>query len=62
MAQIPLATSLPLHPRFSRRFALQVGAVSLVGLGANHLEALRAAPAGDSGRKPAGLGRARSFV
>ncbi len=33
----------PLHPVFSRRSALQAGAVGLLGLGTNHLEALRAA-------------------
>ena len=33
----------PEHPRFPRRTALQAGAISLLGLGMNHLEALRAA-------------------
>jgi hypothetical protein len=33
---------LPQHPRFSRRSALQAGAIGLLGLGANHLAALRA--------------------
>lgn len=32
-----------IHPRFSRRFAVQAGAVGLLGLGTNHLNALRAA-------------------
>ena len=42
------------HPRVSRRTALQAGAVGLLGLGMNHLQALRAgAPAG---------GRARSCI
>ena len=31
------------HPQFSRRTALQAGAVGILGLGLNHLEALRAA-------------------
>ncbi len=31
------------HPRFSRRFALQAGAVGICGLGVHHLAALRAA-------------------
>src|SRR5438132_1300326 len=31
------------HPRMTRRTALQAGAVGLLGLGMNHLEALRAA-------------------
>ncbi len=31
------------HPRFGRRTALQAGAVGLLGLGSNHLSALRAA-------------------
>src|SRR6266513_535960 len=33
----------PQHPVFTRRTALQAGAVGLLGLGMNHLEALRAA-------------------
>jgi hypothetical protein len=41
----------PRHPSFSRRFALQAGAVGLLGLGTNHIEALRTASAADgSGR------------
>ncbi|MDA1052497.1 MAG: DUF1501 domain-containing protein [Planctomycetota bacterium] len=32
----------PTHPRFSRRTAIQAGAVGLLGMGANHLAALRA--------------------
>ncbi|MFL5342868.1 MAG: DUF1501 domain-containing protein [Gemmataceae bacterium] len=33
------------HPKFSRRTALQAGAVSLLGLGMNHLSAVRGSPA-----------------
>lgn len=45
------------HPRFSRRTALQAGAIGLLGLGMNHVHALRAAaPAGTAG------GRARSCI
>lgn len=33
----------PMHPRFSRRRALQAGAVGLLGLGVEHLDALRLA-------------------
>ncbi|MBC8355152.1 MAG: DUF1501 domain-containing protein [Planctomycetes bacterium] len=33
----------PIHPRFSRRTAIQAGAVGLLGMGANHLQALQAA-------------------
>ena len=39
------------HPQFSRRTALQAGAVGILGLGTNHLEALRAAA--PSGTTPA---------
>ncbi len=44
------------HPVFTRRAALQAGAVGLLGLGVNHVEALRAASAGP--RSPA----ARSVI
>src|SRR5262245_32067186 len=33
----------PRHPVFTRRTALQAGSIGLLGLGTNHLEALRAA-------------------
>lgn len=42
---------VPVHPRLARREAIQVGAIGLLGLGTNHLRALRAAsptPAGKS--------------
>src|SRR5437016_1371286 len=46
------ATLPPLsHPRFSRRTALQAGASGLLGLGMNHVEALRAE--GGKGTAPA---------
>ncbi|MBX6311824.1 MAG: DUF1501 domain-containing protein [Isosphaeraceae bacterium] len=48
---------VPAHPRFSRRFALQAGAIGLLGLGSGHLEALRAL-AGAAGREP----RARAVI
>jgi hypothetical protein len=41
---------VPQHPRISRRVAIQAGAIGLVGLGGNHLAALRAAST--SGVKP----------
>src|SRR6266481_6104444 len=42
------------HPRVSRRAALQAGAVGLLGLGSNHLAALRAStPVGQSSRPTA---------
>ena len=40
---------LPQHPRFGRRFALQAGAIGLLGLGMDHLHALRALPASNVG-------------
>src|SRR5438309_173138 len=39
----PQPAIVPQHPRICRRTALQAGAVGLLGLGMNHLEALRAA-------------------
>lgn len=42
-----------MHPPLARRAALQVGAVGLLGLGMNHLEALRAAAAAEKSAAPA---------
>lgn len=39
----------PTHPQLSRRAAIQAGAVGLLGLGGNHLEALRAATPSQAG-------------
>ena len=41
--QLPGQSSTFTHPVVSRRCALQAGAIGLLGLGGNHLEALRAA-------------------
>jgi hypothetical protein len=38
------------HPLFTRRTALQAGAIGLLGLGVNHLAALRAVAAGSAGK------------
>jgi len=54
--------SPPQHPRFHRRCALQVGALGLVGLGTNHLQALRAAPAAEPTRSALPGGKARSVI
>lgn len=60
----------PAHPQFSRRTALQAGAVGLLGLGSNHLTALRAADSAPSTTKAravvyvflsGGLGQQDSF-
>ena len=42
------------HPLLSRRTAVQAGAVGLLGLGSNHLSALRRAVADDAAPTPAG--------
>src|SRR5437870_11139133 len=47
------------HPLVTRRTALQAGAVGLLGLGMNHLQALRAA--GPSGAA-SGSSRARACI
>ena len=54
-----LATAIPSHPVFSRRSALQAGAIELLGLGMNHLALLRAlsAPA-----KPRSRARAVIYI
>src|SRR5687768_6075129 len=51
----------PTHPRFSRRAALQAGAIGLLGLGTNHLSALRAATSPD-GARPGPVPRAESCI
>lgn len=45
--------ALPQHPRISRRAAVQAGAIGLVGLGSNHLAALREATASPTARPKA---------
>ncbi|MFQ5732702.1 MAG: DUF1501 domain-containing protein, partial [Planctomycetaceae bacterium] len=47
------------HPRVSRRTAIQAGAVGLLGMGTNHLTALRGA---DSSAKPQAAGTAKSCL
>jgi Protein of unknown function (DUF1501) len=54
------ASNSPGHPTFSRRFALQAGAVGLLGLGTDHLAALRAASASDDPAR--GPQQARSVI
>ncbi len=51
----------PVHPRIDRRAAIQVGAVGLLGLGMNHLAALRAAGA-TAAHSDAGSPRAKSVI
>ncbi|HVU90036.1 MAG TPA: DUF1501 domain-containing protein [Pirellulales bacterium] len=51
----------PSHPRFGRRAALQAGAIGLLGVGMNHLAALRSA-ASVGARAPSAAPRARSVI
>jgi hypothetical protein len=44
---------VPRHPDISRRTALQAGAIGLLGLGTNHLSALRSAANGSTARPTA---------
>src|SRR5438128_6086878 len=48
----------PIHPVVTRRTAVQAGAIGLLGLGMNHLPALRAL-AGDS---PVRMGKAKTVI
>lgn len=71
MARHKAQTGGPRHPIVSRRFALQAGAIGLLGLGSSHLRALRAADVVDGAEGPArsvififlsgGLGQLDSF-
>src|SRR5438874_504559 len=51
-----------LHPRVSRRTAIQAGALGLLGLGMNHLKPLRAASPLTLPSPPGGEGRVRGTV
>jgi hypothetical protein len=51
----------PQHPKLNRRVALQAGAVGLLGLGTNHLAALREARGAESAIA-APAGKARSII
>jgi uncharacterized protein (DUF1501 family) len=46
------------HPEFARRTMIQAGSVGLLGLGLNHLAALRAADSANGGKQP----RAKSVI
>lgn len=48
------------HPTISRRTAVQAGAVGMLGLGMNHLEALRTAAAAEA--NPASFGKAKACI
>ena len=50
------------HPRISRRTALQAGAVGLLGLGMNHLEALQAAPRPEEAGHPAATAKRVIYI
>lgn len=51
---------IPAHERLTRRTMLQAGSISLLGLGLNHVTALRAADAGP--RQMANAGSAKSVI
>lgn len=48
----------PMHPRIDRRTVLQAGSIGLLGLGMNHVEALRAS----DGPKPPGRAKAVIYI
>ena len=51
-----------LHPSFSRRTAIQAGAVGLLGMGMNHLEGLREANAAPSTERPSGTAKSIIYI
>src|SRR5947209_20190813 len=52
----------PQHPIMTRRAAVQAGAVGLLGLGVNHLEARRAAAPAAGASAPAGKAKACIYI
>jgi hypothetical protein len=50
------------HPIVSRRTAVQAGAVGLLGMGMNHLQALRGATAAESSAAPQGTARSCIYI
>jgi hypothetical protein len=52
----------PRHPVFTRRTALQAGSIGLLGLGTNHLEALRAADTLDPSRPQRSQAKACIYI
>jgi uncharacterized protein (DUF1501 family) len=56
---MPTHSLIPQHPRLPRRTALQAGAVGLLGLGVNHVQALQGLAATAGNAKPA---KARSVI
>ncbi len=51
-----------LHTQFARRTAIQVGAISILGLGSNHLVGLRQASAASLNASSTGFGKAKSCI
>ena len=56
---MPTQNTISQHPRLPRRTAIQAGAVGLLGLGMNHVEALHSLAATAGNAKPA---KARSVI
>jgi len=57
------ASFIPQHPIISRRTAIQAGTIGLLGLGMNHVDALRTAAAAESaGKAAAGKARAAIYI
>jgi hypothetical protein len=52
----------PRHPVFSRRTALQAGTIGLLGLGLNHVQALRAASVPEGARPAGGKAEACLYI
>lgn len=62
LSRSSLPPSAPQHPVLTRRCALQAGAISLLGLGMNHVSGLHVLAAENASSRPAGRAKAVIYI